>query len=72
VTLPSGISQLSPVQQSAAAVQAPFRGWQTAGAAQLPPEQIPEQHCAPESHATPLAEQLPPAVPPSGMELMGT
>jgi hypothetical protein len=70
--LPWGTSQRSPVQQSAPAVHWPFSGWHTAGAAHWPPEQIPEQHPAPEEHVAPVAEQLPPAVPPSGVELTGT
>ena len=64
--------QRSPAQQSAPAVHTPFSGWQTAGTAQTPPEQIPEQHPAPEEHVAPVAEQLPPTLPPSSVEPTGT
>jgi hypothetical protein len=66
------MSQRSPAQQSAPAVHAPFSGWHKAGAAHVPPEQIPEQHEAPVAHVVPVAEQPPPAVPPSAVELVGT
>jgi hypothetical protein len=42
--LPWGTAQLRPEQQSALVVHRPVSGWHTAGATQVPLEQMPEQH----------------------------
>ena len=63
VVLPDGTLQDKPEQQSAVAVQTPFKGWQTAGARQAPLAQICEQQVTPASQLVPLAKHAP---PPSG------
>jgi hypothetical protein len=58
MVLPEGTEQSRPSQQSAPVVHTAFCGWHTAGGAHTLPEQISEQHCAPEVHEAPLAEQV--------------
>ena len=71
LTLPPGMRQPSPAQQSAGDVQVCPWGWQTLGAAHVPLLQMPEQQAAPEPQALPFAAQVPasvvPPVPASGV-----
>jgi hypothetical protein len=55
LVMPGGKSQERPEQQSAFAVQIPFRGWQFCGVWQVPPLQMPEQQELPVEHVEPLA-----------------
>jgi hypothetical protein len=50
VLAPEGMTQLRPTQQSCGPLHPPSAAWQTAGAWQAPPEQMPEQHWLPEVH----------------------
>jgi hypothetical protein len=63
---PGGISQVSPEQQSALAVQAPPEGWQAAGAWQVPAMQSAEQQSVATTQTLPFCLQVgvPPPPPP--------
>ena len=56
---PGGMEHDRPVQQSPLTVQTALCGWQAAGAWQVVPLQMPEQHCAAELQPELFARQVP-------------